>query len=118
MGTIRLDQSDYNYFCAITYHSKAVYDFLDGVGKPDWAAHKDDTEQGHSKALYSHIEIGALLGKLDGEAKTVTITTLEYESLLQDSAFLGALDAAGVDGWDGYDFAQEILEGEIHNDTE
>lgn len=46
------------------------------------------------------------------EPKTVTITVLEYESLLQDSEFLGALDAAGVDGWDGYDFAQEILEGE------
>ena len=43
--------------------------------------------------------------------KTVEITVKEYESLLEDSRFLGALIAAGVDNWEGYEHAQEDLEG-------
>lgn len=39
---------------------------------------------------------------------TVTIPKNEYESLLKDSAWLLCLEAAGVDNWDGYDFAKDI----------
>lgn len=40
----------------------------------------------------------------------VTITRKEYDSLIEDSEFLEALRAAGVDNWEGYDFAIEILD--------
>ena len=34
-----------------------------------------------------------------------------YDSLIEDTRFLNALQTAGVDNWDGYDYALEILEG-------
>ena len=40
--------------------------------------------------------------------ETVTITKQEYESLLQDRKWLEALEGAGVDNWEGYDYAREI----------
>jgi hypothetical protein len=40
----------------------------------------------------------------------ISIKRSEYDELLEDSAFLNALRAAGVDNWDGYDYALEILE--------
>ena len=42
--------------------------------------------------------------------EVVTITLDEYEQLKEDSAFLSALEQAGVDNWDGYDFAREIYQ--------
>lgn len=42
----------------------------------------------------------------------VTITKEEYEELLNDRRVLVALEMAGVDNWDGYDYAMEILEEE------
>ena len=44
------------------------------------------------------------------EEKTVTISKESYDELLEDQAFLNALQAAGVDNWSGYDYAQELLE--------
>lgn len=41
---------------------------------------------------------------------TVTIPRDEYEELLASAGWLDALEAAGVDNWDGIDFAREILE--------
>lgn len=41
---------------------------------------------------------------------TVNIPIEEYEELLEDSMFLEALSRAGVDNWDGYDYAHEIFE--------
>ena len=41
----------------------------------------------------------------------VTITTEEYEALLADSRLLQALQNAGVDNWEGYEFALEGLDG-------
>ena len=41
--------------------------------------------------------------------ETVTIKKSEYLSLLSDRKFLEALQGAGVDNWDGYDYAMEIL---------
>ncbi len=40
----------------------------------------------------------------------VTIQQEEYDSLLEDSEFLQALQAAGVDNWEGYEFACEDIE--------
>ena len=46
--------------------------------------------------------------------ETVTISKKEYESLLEDSEKLSALEAAGVDNWEGYDCAIEMM----NEDTE
>lgn len=43
------------------------------------------------------------------ETKTVTISADQYEQLLEDSSWLSALRAAGVDNWEGYDYAMELL---------
>jgi hypothetical protein len=40
----------------------------------------------------------------------VEITKKQYEELQDAQAFLLALQAAGVDNWDGYDYAIDILE--------
>lgn len=40
----------------------------------------------------------------------VTITKKEYDDLLKREAWLLCLEAAGVDNWQGYDYAQEMLE--------
>jgi hypothetical protein len=45
-----------------------------------------------------------------GEEETVTITKKEYEQLLRDSEWLSCLEAAGVDNWQGFDYAREIQE--------
>jgi len=39
--------------------------------------------------------------------KTITILKSEYDSLVRDAKFLNALQANGVDNWDGYDYAVE-----------
>ena len=38
---------------------------------------------------------------------TVTITKMEYDKLSRDSDLLNCLRNAGVDNWDGYEFALE-----------
>lgn len=40
--------------------------------------------------------------------ETITISKEEYESLLENSKKLEALESAGVDNWQGYDYAMEI----------
>ena len=44
------------------------------------------------------------------EDGTVTLTQEEYNELKQDQDFLRALEGAGVDNWDGYEFAQEAMD--------
>jgi hypothetical protein len=44
------------------------------------------------------------------EQDMVAITKKEFKSLLEDSNMLCALENAGVDSWDGYDYAIELLE--------
>lgn len=51
------------------------------------------------------------------QKKTITITKEEYEELLDDSQLLDALREAGVDNWDGYDEAMEMLD-EWNNESE
>ena len=50
-------------------------------------------------------------------ALTITIPLNVYTDLKRDSLFLSALEAAGVDNWDGYDYAWEIMR-EIQSEPE
>lgn len=52
-----------------------------------------------------------MFGK-DIPSTDITITKEQYESFLEDEKMLRALEAAGVDNWEGYDFAMEIYYGE------
>lgn len=45
----------------------------------------------------------------------ITISYEYFEKLLDDQMMLEALERAGVDNWDGYDFALEHYE-ELKND--
>lgn len=38
----------------------------------------------------------------------VTISQAEYDRLCKDSEWLGCLEAAGVDNWEGFDEARRI----------
>lgn len=42
--------------------------------------------------------------------ETITISLKEYHRLSKDSDFLEKLRAAGVDNWDGYEFALDMME--------
>ena len=42
----------------------------------------------------------------------VTITKKEYDQLIEDKNLLNALEGAGVDNWDGYSDAMEVLENQ------
>jgi len=44
--------------------------------------------------------------------ETITITMKEYEQLKHDQYFLECLQGAGVDNWDGYDYAIELMDEE------
>lgn len=48
----------------------------------------------------------------DPKVETVTITKEEYKELINDQAFLYALQAAGVDSWEGIDEAKDIFNGD------
>ena len=44
--------------------------------------------------------------------ETITITQKNFRELVRRDTFLTALEHAGVDNWDGYDYAMELLDGE------
>lgn len=46
---------------------------------------------------------------MTAEEDTVTISQGEYRELKDDQNFLRALQAAGVDNWEGYDEAVEAF---------
>jgi hypothetical protein len=46
------------------------------------------------------------------EFNTVEINAEEYYDLLDRDAWLSALEAAGVDSWEGIDTAREIYEAD------
>ena len=48
--------------------------------------------------------------------ETVTITKKEYEELKEDASIYRALQAAGVDNWEGWDFAMDLLD-EVNNEN-
>lgn len=45
--------------------------------------------------------------------KMITISVEEYEKLKEDQKLLEALKWVNVDNWDGWDYAMEILNGEV-----
>lgn len=47
--------------------------------------------------------------KITEAMDTVTITRKEYDRLVKDSEWLSCLEAAGVDNWEGYDYAIEMM---------
>ena len=44
--------------------------------------------------------------------ETITIPLKRYNDLLESEAFLEALEAVGVDNWEGYSEAHELLKEE------
>ena len=53
------------------------------------------------------------------EQEMVTITKKEYDQLNEDSEWLGYLEAAGVDNWEGFDYARDLKREDKakHNET-
>ena len=47
---------------------------------------------------------------MENNDETITIGKKEYNELKRNTDILSALNAAGVDNWDGYDYAMEMLE--------
>lgn len=45
----------------------------------------------------------------------VMISKSEYDRLVRDSAWLACLDAAGVDNWQGIEFAAELWRHDPNN---
>ena len=41
--------------------------------------------------------------------ETVTISKKEYDELVEDQKMLQALEGAGVDNWEGYNYAMQLL---------
>lgn len=54
--------------------------------------------------------------KLRCSVRKITISQEEYDKLLRDSEFLARLEHAGVDNWEGYEFALEEDEDEEDDD--
>ena len=77
---------------ATTRPEGSIVDFVAG-----WNAYKE--------ALLSVCEP---IGKND----TITISKKEHEQFLENSFFLQCLQGAGVDNWEGYEFALEELNNE------
>lgn len=48
----------------------------------------------------------------------ITITKREYDQLIESDRWLGSLEAAGVDNWEGYSFASEIHREEYGGEDE
>lgn len=53
--------------------------------------------------------------KIGDNGEVVELPLKEYEGLLKDSNFMRALEAAGVDNWEGFGTAIDIYE-DRHND--
>lgn len=52
------------------------------------------------------------VGEINMTEQMVTITRKEYDRLTKDSEFLSCLESCGVDNWDGYGDAQEMMDDE------
>ena len=53
--------------------------------------------------------VTSMLAKFYPDQTFVILSVEEHESLLEDSRWLAALENAGVDNWQGIDFARELL---------
>ena len=47
---------------------------------------------------------------------SITITKKQYDQLMRDSAWLAALEEAGVDNWSGISYAYELYDEEDEED--
>jgi hypothetical protein len=47
----------------------------------------------------------------------ITITKHEYDRLIEADRWLGSLEAAGVDNWEGYSFALELHREEYGDES-
>lgn len=66
-------------------------------------------------AVWKMVEHTAKQQELKSPPAYVTVEAASYESDQEDIQWLTALEAAGVDNWQGYDDAKEILK-EMKND--
>jgi hypothetical protein len=66
--------------------------------------------------VYGMFQDGAIvypdMNQLPATVPHVFIEQSEYDSLMDGEDWLLALEAAGVDNWEGYDFAREIYNEE------
>lgn len=46
----------------------------------------------------------------------IVLTQEDYQQLQYDSALLYALETAGVDNWEGYEIAIQLLNGDLDED--
>lgn len=86
---------------------------------------KEDAVEELYKDLYSSVrsdikdKLDSVLNAISGTGVKVagsnlTLSQEEYEELLESDKMLSALERAGVDNWEGYDFAIELM----NDDTE
>ena len=50
--------------------------------------------------------------------ETVTISKTEYEELLENRNWINALEDAGVDNWDGIDYARQLFRDIVEDDED
>lgn len=50
--------------------------------------------------------------------ETITISKKQYDRLKKDSTWLGCLEAAGVDNWEGISEARRLRDGDAEDDEE
>lgn len=51
------------------------------------------------------------LGPITADPR-LSVSLSQFADLLEDQCFLRALEAAGIDNWDGYDIARDMLRAE------
>jgi hypothetical protein len=48
----------------------------------------------------------------------ITISKKRYEELLKNEQWLRALEGAGVDNWEGYDIAKDMMDEDVDGDAD
>ena len=87
--------------------AKAIAKIVSGYsGDPDTRGNKRIEPIGN----LDKIPVGALLYEGITGSDVVVITQDEYDSLMTDHRWLCALEAAGVDNWQGIDEARDQLD--------
>ena len=81
---------------------KLLHDLIDGDGESFVFGIKASLKVGNDNKASIYFE------NYGSNSEMVLITRAEYDSLLEDSEWLGCLEAAGVDNWPGYYEAGEI----------
>ena len=90
---------------------KEFFDILDTVEETDEGREFRPVYISSCRVMATQ-KLGELIKQMKefvGDDTKVVIDRKEYESLLEDSVWLAALESAGVDNWEGYDEARIIL---------